>query len=155
MNTPFGTSIFCDDVRHEVDNKFSLVGCYGSQMLLNGSAPLKLPTFAVFVKIIFPINYPFKKILVRVYSVFDDQEEEIARANFVRPKELNKVPHPDGGEWKHKVGQFVIPFRWAPFHIPSNGVIYVRAQFDNEGGSEEIRLGALPCRFNPLPPEDV
>ena len=31
---PYGVATFCDDIRQEVGNKFSLIGCYNDEMLL-------------------------------------------------------------------------------------------------------------------------
>jgi len=46
------TTIFCDDIRQEVNNKASLIGCYGSRMLLE-NIPAVLPRLcaAAYIKI--------------------------------------------------------------------------------------------------------
>jgi len=35
--------LFCDDIRKEISNKFTLVGCYNDRILLNAKAEIKWP----------------------------------------------------------------------------------------------------------------
>lgn len=56
---------FCDDIRQEVGNKYSLVGCYGPSMLLS-AMPVVLPKLCAFVRIYTPVNRPFAKLSIRV-----------------------------------------------------------------------------------------
>lgn len=56
---------FCDDIRQEIGNKYSLVGCYGPSMLLS-AMPVVLPKLCAFVRIYTPIHRPFAKVSIRV-----------------------------------------------------------------------------------------
>lgn len=56
---------FCDDIRQEVGNKYSLVGCYGPSMLLS-AMPVVLSKLCAFVRIYTPVNRPFAKLSIRV-----------------------------------------------------------------------------------------
>ena len=56
---------FCDDIRQEVGNKYTLVGCYGPSMLLS-AMPVVLPKLCAFVRIYTPVNRPFAKLSIRV-----------------------------------------------------------------------------------------
>lgn len=56
---------FCDDIRQEVGNKYSLVGCYGPLMLLS-AMPVVLPKLCAFVRIYTPVNRPYAKLSIRV-----------------------------------------------------------------------------------------
>ncbi|HET9106890.1 MAG TPA: hypothetical protein VFN79_06830 [Steroidobacteraceae bacterium] len=56
---------FCDDIRQEVGNKYSLVGCYGPSMLLS-ALPVVLPKLCAFVRIYTPVDRPFAKLSIRV-----------------------------------------------------------------------------------------
>lgn len=40
------TTIFCDDIRQEINGKFTLVGCYNSQLLVS-DFPFTLPRLAI------------------------------------------------------------------------------------------------------------
>lgn len=80
----FLTAQFCDDIRHEVGNKFSLMGCY-SQDIIVESLPAVLTKLCVHMKACTPIDWMFERLTFRVRlndeiiaeSVFD---ESILRA---------------------------------------------------------------------------
>lgn len=56
----------CDDIRQEVGNKYSLIGCYGSSMLVN-AFPVVLPKLCAFVRTYTAIDKPFSKLIIRVF----------------------------------------------------------------------------------------
>jgi hypothetical protein len=45
----YGYSIFCDDIRVEIDGKLTFVGSYGGRMYVNAPFPVTLPKFAISV----------------------------------------------------------------------------------------------------------
>ena len=55
---------FCDDIRHEVGNKYSLMGCYGGEMIID-KLPALLPKLCIQVRVLTPVNRPFTKLLIR------------------------------------------------------------------------------------------
>lgn len=55
---------FCDDIRHEVGNKYSLMGCYGGEMIID-KLPALLPKLCVQVRVLTPVDQPFTKLLIR------------------------------------------------------------------------------------------
>lgn len=55
---------FCDDIRQEIGNKFSLIGCYGDQMIID-KLPATLPKFGIVVKVFTGTDRPFSHLLVR------------------------------------------------------------------------------------------
>ena len=59
---PSTTAIFCDDVRHEVGNKISLIGCYADELIVD-RLPASLPKLAVHVRVTSPVGVPFRKLL--------------------------------------------------------------------------------------------
>ena len=42
----FGHTIFCDDIRMEIDGKFTYVGAYGGRMYVNAPFPVTIAKFA-------------------------------------------------------------------------------------------------------------
>ncbi len=58
---------FCDDVRQEVGNKFSLIGCYGESMLVS-SLPAVLPKLCVQVRAYTSTKRPFKRLVLRLVA---------------------------------------------------------------------------------------
>lgn len=61
---------FCDDTRPEVGNKYSLMGCYGDEMIID-KLPALLPKLCVQIKVLTPSSQPFTKLLIR--AVLNDQ----------------------------------------------------------------------------------
>jgi hypothetical protein len=55
---------FCDDIRQEIGQKFSLMGCYGSEMIID-KLPASLPKLGILVKIFTGTDRPFSHLLVR------------------------------------------------------------------------------------------
>ena len=55
---------FCDDIRREVGNKYSLMGCYGDEMIID-KLPTLLPKLCVQVRVLTPVDQPFTKLLIR------------------------------------------------------------------------------------------
>ena len=61
----FVHAIFCDDMRHEMGNKVSFMGCYQSEIFVP-FAPIALPKLCVHVTITTPAERPFKALSIRV-----------------------------------------------------------------------------------------
>lgn len=57
--------IFCDDIRHEVGNKVSFMGCYQRELLVPVT-PLILARLCIFVTVSTPVARPFKSLTLRV-----------------------------------------------------------------------------------------
>lgn len=57
---------FCDDIRQEVGNKFSLMGCYGDDLIVD-QFPVILPKFAAQIRAATSIDQPFAKLVVRAF----------------------------------------------------------------------------------------
>lgn len=71
----FITAIFCDDIRHEVGNKFSYMGCYQSEIIVQ-MVPVVLPKLCIFASVSTPKERPFKSLILRVVQ---DDDVEFAR----------------------------------------------------------------------------
>lgn len=68
-------ALFCDDVRHEVGNKYSLMGCYGDELIIE-KLPALLPKLCVQLRAQTPLDRPFKKLIFRAF-LNDDLLAEI------------------------------------------------------------------------------
>lgn len=64
MNRQVNTT-FCDDIRHEVNGKLSLIGVYSGQMLVP-SFPVILPQLCLVIVVLTPVEQPFQKLILRV-----------------------------------------------------------------------------------------
>ena len=61
----FVHAIFCDDMRQEMGNKVSFMGCYQGEFLVP-FAPVVLPKLCVYVTISTPVKRPFTALGLRV-----------------------------------------------------------------------------------------
>lgn len=57
-------AIFCDDIRQEVGNKLSFMGCYADDLVLE-NLPATLPKLCVYVTAHTPFDDPFELFVVR------------------------------------------------------------------------------------------
>ncbi len=71
----FLTAIFCDDIRHEIGNKLSFMGCYQSELIVS-MVPFALPKLCVFATIWTPKERALKSLALRVVQ---DGDKELAR----------------------------------------------------------------------------
>src|SRR5208282_5784869 len=78
-------AIFCDDIRQEVGNKLSYMGCYTGQMFVQ-AFPLALPKVCVAMHAVTPADNPFKQIKFRLLK----GDEVIAEADM----NMSEVPLP-------------------------------------------------------------
>jgi hypothetical protein len=69
------TAIFCDDIRHEMGNKMSFMGCYQGELLVP-AVPVGLSKLCIFATAWTPIGRPFKSLTFRVLM---DGQTELAR----------------------------------------------------------------------------
>ncbi len=69
------TAIFCDDIRQEMGNKMSFMGCYQSELHVPTS-PIGLSKLCIYATVLTPIARPFKSLTLRVVQ---DGQTELAR----------------------------------------------------------------------------
>ena len=74
-NDRYITAILCDDIRQEMGNKYSLMGCYQGELVVP-MVPAALPKLCIFASIYTPKDKPFKSLLFRVVQ---DDDKELAR----------------------------------------------------------------------------
>ena len=139
---PSGHTIFCDDVRQEASGKQTLVGTYGTSMLVS-EFPAMLP------QICCVISYreapeATGKVAIRVIHEINDDETVMAEILYDIP-EGSKPPAEMEGPFIMRTGSFLVQI--SPFAIEGPGLLKVRAFRDDD----EIRLGALKISHAPPP----
>lgn len=123
-------TIFCDDIRHEVGNKRSLIGVYSGQLLVS-TMPAILPKLCVSVTVTTPIEKPFRKLVIRLLI----NDTEILRGdmgdNPVPPEDMQHTTAlPDDVEHFYSLtADFVL----SPFQINEPAALRVRV--DTEDGT--------------------
>lgn len=147
MNTePYGTTLFCDDIRHETRGKLTLIGCYSSELNFSAPQPGLLPTFAALVNIRIPRAVKFNSIKVSVLKEEGADITKIVETAIDVPESSNNGVSEDitSGEINDIVTYITLPLQWSPLSFKEPGFIKVRAYLD---GDREIRLGALKINF--------
>nr|WP_321482871.1 hypothetical protein [uncultured Cohaesibacter sp.] len=141
IKEPTGYTIFCDDIRQEISNKLTLVGCYGSEVVFRNEAPTVLPAFAAMVTIIAPCD--MKLISIELIAEFFDGSTllELSRIK-ASPADKEAKVAPDGEPARGK--SVSIPIQWSPLRFMGNG--YLRISCSLNGG-EPFRVGKIPFLF--------
>jgi len=128
---------FCDDIRQEVGNKFSLIGCYGTEILVS-TIPAALPKLCSAIKIYTPVSRPFTKLTLRLLR----GDSVVAELTFP-PESLAVLPPlVEGARWLTIVGALVM----APFPVEEPCTLRVEAETEEgviHGGSIWIKAANL------------
>jgi hypothetical protein len=75
----FLVATFCDDIRQEIGNKYSLMGCYGGELTVP-AIPVILAKLCVLATVWTPKDRPFQSL---VLSVMQDDDTEMNRLAFL------------------------------------------------------------------------
>ncbi len=128
---------FCDDIRHEVGNKFSLIGCYTGVIQIE-PIPSVMPKLCAMVKVHTSIERPFSKLVVRILR----ENKPVAELAF--PAEaFDTQPQMLLGATGQQVVAMIV---MAPFPVESACDLRVEAETEEGtivGGSVWIRPTAL------------
>jgi hypothetical protein len=153
---PTGFTIFCDDIREEVNGKVSLIGCYGSELIVQGATfPLILPKLGFHVTVRLPTGTPNLPFKFMVYLPGDAEDHPSINSETTIPDELfaeHRVK-PRDPKWEKMMGDgprvtslrqhFVL----SPLVINEEGFIRVRVIH----GDARIRAGALKIIYQAAP----
>lgn len=113
---------FCDDVRQEIGNKFSLMGCYGTDLYVP-TFPITLPKLCVFVHVRTPREQPFERLTLRLVRGHEVLSELVAN-----PDKLNAGDTPEWARWLSMTGILAV----TPFHAAGPCRLQVRAETESE-----------------------
>lgn len=109
------TAMFCDDIRQEVGNKVSLMGCYQGELTIQNMAlpgvAIVLPKLCIYASAWTPKARPFKELILRVVQ---DDMNEFARLE-VPLQQFDNDTQPDDPTATRKTIHAAIAF--APFVI--------------------------------------
>ena len=113
---------FCDDVRQEIGNKFSLMGCYGTDLYVP-SFPITLPKLCVFVHVRTPREQPFRRLTLRLM-----RGAEVLSELEANPDKLNAGDTPEWARWLSMTGILAV----TPFHATAACRLRVVAETESE-----------------------
>jgi hypothetical protein len=141
--TPWGFSLFCDDLRQEIGGKISIMGLYQTDMIFPEAAqfPLVLPKFAILTKY-YESQPNTEDINFRIFFPGDERDTPTIRAPFQRPPSSVTPPTYALEEDQERLFMTTVPFVISPFPIKQEGFIKVRAM----NGATITKLGSLMIR---------
>jgi hypothetical protein len=135
----YGTSIFCDDIRNEIDGKISLIGCYSHAIVLKEPPPFIMPKFGIHIMLICEKIVAVESLNLRILAPGPDGDEiTIIDVAPEFPPEARSPPKKKQGAFASatKVVQDLII---SPFEIFGTGTVRVVVNFNGT----DIAAGAL------------
>jgi hypothetical protein len=153
-STPYGYTIFCDDVRQEDNGKLLLIGVYAGVMFVP-SFPFAAPRLTFRVTYFERIQESTEPVQIRVYFPDDGQDSPTIKLDLSEDFRKAVPPEPvsDASDWDKPefflTGLFNLGI--SPFVMQRPGLIRVRAQ----RGEESIKLSSLRVMLKPSEPERV
>jgi len=142
--TPFGYTIFCDDIRHELDGKTTLVGIYATDMIFRIPLPAILPKLGFVIKYFERPGESSDPVKIQIFLPGDEQDKPTIEAELPY-EEMRARPPPSDPEAKDPRIGVSLNLGMAPFKVAKEGRIKVQAI----RGSEVIRLGSLRVKVAP------
>lgn len=136
QNLPSGFTIFCDDIRQEINGKVTFVGIYANTLFIADELPVNLPKLCM--GIFFrqkPENS--ESFIVRVFG--PNSDEAIHEFNLANSQD----EFPSMKEWEFK--EWRMFFEAPGFPVNQEGKVKVRAYI----GDDVYRIGALKIQRAP------
>lgn len=133
LNDRVLTVMVCDDIRQELGNKMSFMGCYQDKLLV-ASMPVVLPRLCIYANALTPMGRPFKSLTWRVLM---DEKTELARvvatAESLRQRRKPSRKCIQGAEQSRGAQRQSIStvFMFSPFLISGVSVLQVVAETES------------------------
>ena len=136
--TPYGYTIFCDDVRSEAGGKTSYMGIYRGKLILNAPLPASLPKFFLVIHYFERPDESTEPVNLHVYMPGDAEGAPTVATEVPLDDARSKASGPETPESDPVFG-VISHLMIAPLELKSEGRIRVRAY----RGDLEVRLGTL------------
>jgi len=130
MIHPHVQTIFCDDIRHEVNGKFSCIGIYSNSLFVE-SFPITLPKLCVAVSVVLPLIKPVEQIKLVVRLDDEVLTEEITPEEII--ESIGQAYESTPEELRHKklfITRLMVEF--SPLVLKASGDMKVRAYVDDD-----------------------
>jgi hypothetical protein len=135
--TSYGTTLFCDDIRDEVANKKSFIGCYTDSIVVQGEFPTVLPTFGICITFIENPSEAIGPLSIRVF--FSPQDgPDLALVDADLPEDRLVQSGIDTSDPEMRLSTY-LALKASPLRFDAPGRLKVRAY----RGDEEFRLGSI------------
>lgn len=149
-STPYGYTLFCDDIRYEINGKLTLAGVYASDMIFPNDFPVTLPKLCLRISYFERPHESTDPIQVRVYVPGDPADMPSFKVDIPR-EQINALPIPTPEPDLEQMIAIIFHMEAAGMVIKEPGAIRVRAY----RGDTEVRLGSMTVRKGPIPPQAV
>ncbi len=128
--------LICDDIRFEMGGKYSINGIYGTDITVQGIAPMFMPKLVFVLQLFFPIEYHLGAMTFRIRM-------QGAAEDFFKVE----LPEPPKQEFPDDVTKavFRIPIPISPFPLSGSGILEVFV----DTADDSIRAARLEVRFMP------
>lgn len=140
---PYGAAVFCDDIRVEIGGKFTLVGVYGTAMLVAGEPPYQIPKFGIYVTYFEAVHGDGSPLTIEIYVPGEAANKPTHSFDLPSPPEEMEPALAFGEE--QQIGA-QIPIVLAPFQMPAEGTLEVKMR----RGDELVSLGRLLVQKMPI-----
>lgn len=140
----YATTLFCDDIRHEIGGKTSLIGVYDGKLLVN-EFPATLNKLCLIVHLYTSEDKKFESLDFKVFL-----EETVIAEIKVSPEQLAQAtppkPEPENGKKKKAMRQKVaFTFIFSPLLVEKPGHIKILAKTE----STDLRAPGLKIDLAP------
>lgn len=143
-SSPYGHTIFCDDIRVENSGKLIFIGVYSGVMFLRPAFPVSLSKIAMQVNYFEKPNESNEPVELRIFLPDSPETEPHVRTR-IPIEEIRSMPVPEPiPDSEHFLG-VVAHIDISPLLLTKEGLIRVRAY----RGDLEVRLGSLRVQSAP------
>jgi hypothetical protein len=144
FDRPFGSTVFCDDIRQEVADKHSLMGVYQGILVLP-ELPAAIPKLGFFITIFEPRDIALARDFpIGVRILFPGNLDQPAMAAELAPfsaetkASLRRQQAPDDADTTPLV-RLPLILMMVPCYLPTAGIVRVRADYKGD----TIKLGSI------------
>src|SRR5437667_364391 len=111
----WGFSLFCDDIRHEIGGKYSVMGIYQVDMILPTPPPFALAKFCILVKYFETLDARADDLLLKIYMPGD--QKDAPTITMPIPRSEIGPPSPDLDEDQERIFAATVPIMVSPLMI--------------------------------------
>jgi len=125
-------TIFCDDIRQEINGKVSFIGTYAGSLFVN-EFPATLPKLCLSIRTVNPLSEPLESLHLKVF--LDDEllkEIVLDSQQLVAEKEIIEKRIEEGEDLSDKVQMNNFLMFFSPFQIDNECTIRVRSVMNGE-----------------------
>jgi len=118
---------YCDDIRHEIGYKYSMMGCYSGELILD-ALPSVLPKLCASVTALTPIGNPFKKLVFRAFL-----NDTLLLENEIPPDQLesNQKTLQENAESESTRMSLKIQLTFTPLIVETDSTLRVEAETED------------------------